>query len=528
MNKRKLEVWQPFLFAIVMVIGMAIGFKLKEKTSGIVFFQNTKKTSLEEVINLVDTRYVDKVSADSLKTEVIDELLSKLDPHSVFIPADDLRSANEELIGNFEGIGVEFQMFDDTVNVLNVIKDGPSDRAGIKVGDKIIKVNDTLSLTGKDIEPSDVGKILRGPNNSRVKVTVMREGKLQGFTITRGYIPLPSVDVAYMINPGVGFIRINKFSNTTYEEFMQNLERLKGEGMKSLIVDVRGNSGGFLPEAVDIADEFLDDGKTIVYTKGNNVAEEVYKTKRAGLFEEGKLAILVDETSASASEILAGAVQDWDRGTIIGRRTFGKGLVQQQFNLSDGSGLRLTVARYYTPLGRNIQKPYNKAREQYEDELISRFHNGELLVGDTAKPAGKPYKTPGGRIVYGGGGITPDVFVPFDTTTQPQEVMELYYRGIIQRFAYKFYVNNRGLFKEYETPAELATKFEPGEAVWQAIMQQAKSDSVSISNIPSNAKKDLMERVKALLARQIWRAQGYFQVNNMKDPMVHKALEAVK
>jgi carboxyl-terminal processing protease len=524
MGSKKLQVWLPLLFALVMVAGMYMGFRLKEATSGAVFFQNTRRSSLQEVLDLIRNKYVDNLPADSLKNVVIDDVLAHLDPHSVYIPARELDEVNEELQGNFQGIGVEFQVFNDTVNVLHVFENGPSFKAGLQVGDKIIRVNDTANIAGKKIKADDIRRLLRGPGGSQVKVTVKREGKEQSFVITRGTVPVASVDVAYMLTPKTGFIRINKFAETTYEEFMYNLETLQKKGMQQLVLDLRGNGGGLLNEAADIADEFLDDNKLIVYTLGSKVPRFEYRCKRDGLFEKGKLVVLVDETSASASEILAGALQDWDRATIIGRRTFGKGLVQQQFQLSDGSALRLTIARYYTPLGRNIQKPYNKGKEKYEEELINRFHNGEVVKGDTSKPTGTPYKTPGGHIVYGGGGITPDIFVPFDTTAQPEAINALYMKGTLSNFVYDYYMDNRAYFKQFTSPQGFAQQYVIGEKEWNSLVNYARKDSIDLTKIPARAKAEFLPRLEAFIARQIWRTEGYFEVMNPKDPMVTKAL----
>lgn len=503
---------------------MYLGFKLKEQTAGPGFFQNTKKSNLQEVTDLIRSRYVDELSQDSLSTAVIDDVLAHLDPHSVYIPAVEVDGATEELIGNFQGIGVEFQLFSDTVNVLNVIENGPSFKAGLQVGDKIIAVNDTTILAGRKIKADDVKKHLRGPGGSTVNVTIIRDGVTKKVPITRGIIPLPSVDVAYMLTPKTGFIRINKFSETTYREFMINLEALQKKGMQELVLDLRGNGGGLLSEAVEIADEFLSDDKLIVYTQGSKTPRTEYHCRRDGLFETGKLTVLVDETSASASEILSGALQDWDRATIIGRRTFGKGLVQQQFQLSDGSALRLTIARYYTPIGRNIQKPYNKGKEKYEEDLIDRLHNGELLKADTTKPKGQAFKTPKGHIVYGGGGITPDIFVPFDTASQPRQIIELYLKGTLNNFAYRYYIQNKALFQQFKTPTDFANTFHAGEKEWSAITDYARRDSIDLHGIPAKSRDDFMLTIKSYLARQIWRTEGYYEVLNQQDPMIQKAL----
>ncbi len=530
MVSKKLQIWLPLLFSLVMVMGMWIGFKLREGTQGPVSFlkNNNNSGDIKEVLDLIKTRYVDVINTDSVKNAAINDLLSELDPHSVFIPAKEVAIYNEDLQGNFEGIGIEFQIFDDTLNVLNVIKDGPSDKAGIQVGDKFIKVNDTTKIAGSDVAISDIRNLLRGPGGSTVKVTLLRDGQIKNILIKRGVIPLPSVDVSYMIAQQTGFIRISKFAETTYEEFMFALENLQKEGMQKLILDLRGNGGGYLNEAVDIADEFLNDRKLIVYTQGSKSPRAEYRCKRDGIFEQGKLVVLVDETSASASEILSGALQDWDRATIIGRRTFGKGLVQQQFQLSDGAAVRLTVARYYTPLGRNIQKPYNKGKAQYEQELIQRFHNGEVVVGDTTKPSGKAYKTPSGHLVYGGGGITPDIFVPFDTTAQPKPVVELFYKGTLNNFVYHYYMDNKSELQSVKSPQQLEKIYHPGNNDWQQLVDFAKRDSIYLDTVPAQAKQDVLEKLPAFLARQIWRTQGYFEVINPTDPMIEKALSVLK
>jgi len=530
MGSKKLQVWLPLLFSIVMTIGMWLGYKLRADTSSsaIGFIANARSNSVQEILNLVQNKYVDAVSVDTLKEDAINEMLAHLDPHSVYIPARQLQEVNEDMQGNFMGIGVEFQLYNDTVNIVNVIADGPSYKAGVQIGDKIIKVNDSVLIAGKKIKPDDVKKLLRGPGGSDVNITVLRDKQLERITIERGLIPLPSVDVAYLIAPATGFIHINKFSETTYKEFMTAMEKLQKQGMKQLILDLRGNGGGLLQEAADIADEFLDGNKMIVYTEGSKIPRMEYHCKRDGIFEKGKLTLLVDETSASAAEILSGALQDWDRATLIGRRTFGKGLVQQQYSLTDGAAVRLTVARYYTPLGRNIQKPYNKGIDEYENELITRFHNGELVHADTSKPKGPAFRTKAGHIVYGGGGITPDIFISFDTTAQPKEVLQLYMKGTLNNFVYEYYVQNKQYLRTFKTPIDLYNQFKPGEKEWQQLSSFAKKDTVDLSNISTVAKTDLLKRFQSLLARQIWRAEGYYELSNETDPMIKKALEALK
>ncbi len=530
MGSKKFQVWLPLLFAIVMTAGMVIGYQMRERTAvANSFFQNSTSTGvLQEILALVKNKYVDKVGTDSLKSDAINDMLAHLDPHSVYIPASELQSVNEDLQGNFQGIGIEFQIFNDTVNVVNVIQDGPSDKAGMQIGDKMLKVNDTTSIAGVKIKPDQIRNLLRGEGSTNVDITVLRDGEQKKLTIKRGTIPVPSVDVSYLIAPQTGFIRINKFASTTYEEFADALKKLQQQNIQKLIVDLRGNGGGFLSEAVNIADEFLDDEKLIVYTQGANTSKTEYRCKRPGMFEKGKLVVLVDETSASASEILSGALQDWDRATLIGRRTFGKGLVQQQYNLSDGGALRLTVARYYTPLGRNIQKPYNKDKDAYEDELIQRFHNGEVVFGDTTKPKTQAYKTPGGRLVYGGGGITPDIFVPFDTTAQPQAVVDLFYKGTLNNFVYHYYMKNKSTLRNITNPQQLGNQYHPGNEDWQQLASFAQRDSIDLSNVSEIVKADVLKKLPAYLARQMFRTEGYFEVTNPRDPMVEKALTVLQ
>ena len=529
MQKNKVKVWLPLILSVVMVLGMYVGYQIREKTSGGASFLATEhRTPIQEIISLIENRYVDNVNPDSLDDNAVNEMLGHLDPHSIYFPASELQAVNEDLQGNFQGIGVEFQIFSDTVNVVSVIPGGPSFKAGVEVGDKIIKVNDTASITKKDINSDDVRKLLRGPGGSNVTITVLRGNTQKKITIQRGIIPLPSLDASYMIKPGIGYIRLNKFSETTYTEFMQALEGLKKQGLQKLILDLRGNGGGIMTEATNIADEFLDENKLIVYTQGSKSPKEEYRCKRPGLFEEGKLAVLVDETSASASEILSGALQDWDRATIIGRRSFGKGLVQQQFPLSDGSALRLTVARYYTPLGRNIQKPYTDGKDKYEEELIDRFHDGELVRGDTSQPKGPAYKTPGGHTVYGGGGITPDVFVPFDTTLQPEPVMELYYKNTMNNFIYRYYMQNKAAFSGIKNPSQLYQQFKPGENEWKQFVEFAAKDTVNIASVDAHVKNYLLSRIQALMARQIFRTEGFYEISNANDDAVNKALDVLK
>ena len=527
---KKIQVWLPLLFAIVMIVGMRIGFKLRENVPASQgFFQTTKRSSLQEVMDLVRSRYVDPVNTDTLTEDAVQAMLMHLDPHSVFIPAVHLSEINEDLQGNFEGIGVEFHIIRDTVHVVTVLPEGPSDKAGLKVGDKFLKVGDSF-VTGRNINPERIKKLLRGEGGSNIRVTLLRGNQQQDISITRGTIPLYSIDAAYMINPGTAFIHLNKFSGTSYEEFMQAIERLQKQGMKKLIFDLRDNGGGILGEAVDIVDEFLDDNKMIVYTKGDKQDKYEYRCKRPGSFEKGDLVILVDEGSASASEVIAGALQDWDRAIIIGRRTFGKGLVQEQYQLSNGAALRLTVARYYTPTGRSIQKPYGNGRDAYYDEVLERFHSGEVVHPDTVKVArGDSFKTKGGRMVYGGGGIMPDVFVPYDTAGFITDVTVLFRNNTFGKFIYSYYISNKPFFDQYKSPADFSTRFTQTDDALKRLEEYASNDSIQLNlqAMPVRDKIELQRRIKAWMARQIWRMDGYYQVNNIEDKTVQKALESI-
>lgn len=528
MNNKKLQIWLPLLFSLIMIGGMYFGYNLhKETGSKDDFFKTGKRTTLQEAVDFIRTRYVDSVHLDSLQSSAIEQMMSMLDPHSVYIPASHLQEVNEDLEGNFEGIGIEFNVFNDTVNVLYVIPDGPSDKAGLLIGDKILKVNDA-SLT-KDLSTDDIKKLVKGPRGSKAILQILRNDKMFTSTVVRDRIPVSAVDASYMLDKQTGYIKLSKFSDNTYVDFMKSLEELKKEGMQKLVLDLRDNGGGLLEEAVNIADEFLDDGKLIVYTKGNNSPREEYNAKRPGLFENGKLAVLVDELTASASEVLAGALQDWDRATIIGRRTFGKGLVQRQFPLSDGSAIRLTVARYYTPLGRSIQRPYDKGKKEYMDEIWQRYSDGEALYADSNKIAnGKQYKTLKGKIVYGGGGIMPDIFVPIDTSTYPHSIGKLVIDGTLNNCVYNYYLKHKSELQQYSDASDYVEHFTNENEIWDEFTRFAQKDSVNLRSVSQKDKLSLEKRLKAYLARFRWRNSGFYEVLNAEDPAVKKALDVME
>jgi carboxyl-terminal processing protease len=488
------------------------------------FFSSNKYGSLQEAVDLIKLKYVDSVHVDSLEVKAIQEMMTELDPHSVYLPPVELKEANEDLAGNFDGIGVEFNIFSDTVNVVYVIPNGPSDKAGLLIGDKLIKVNDS-SLTGKIFSIDDIKKYIRGERGSKAVLQILRGDKQQVITVTRGTIPVPSIDAAYMINKTTGYIKLNKFTENSYEEFMQAMEALQKQGLQSLIFDLRGNGGGFMNEAVEMADEFLEGNKLIVYTEGVNSKKREYRCKRPGLFEKGKLTILVDELSASASEVLAGALQDWCRATIIGRRTFGKGLVQEQYSLSDGSAIRLTVARYYTPLGRSIQRSYEKGKKVYMDELWDRFSNGQLLSADSNKVHnGKTFITGCSDTLYGGGGIMPDVFVPIDTTGSKQLANNVLGNSNLNSFVYNYYLQHKQAIEKYATATDYTQGFNNTGEMWSDLLKYAVKDSFNFNSVNGKEKELLELRLKALLARYKWRNSGFYQVLNNDDPVVKKAL----
>ncbi|PSL47695.1 carboxyl-terminal processing protease [Chitinophaga niastensis] len=531
MSNRKLNVFLPLLFAVVLALGMFLGHKMPGSNNGgaTVFFTKPAKGPLQEVMDLIKAKYVDSLNTDELQQEAIEGMLAHLDPHSIYIPPAQLQQVNEDMDGNFEGIGVEFNITADTVNVISVLSGGPSETAGVQSGDKILKVNDSL-VAGNGITPEKIRKLLRGPAGSMVNATILRQQKKVQIPIKRGVIPLYSVDASYMAAPGVGYIKISKFSATTYDEFMKAIRGLERQGMQKLVIDLRQNPGGYLDAATRIADELIDDQKLILYTKGKDFPRTDYKTKRPGMFEKGALAILTDEGSASASEILAGAVQDWDRGTIIGRRTFGKGLVQEQYDLDNGGALRLTVARYYIPSGRSIQKPYGKGHGDYDEDIVERYHHGEMVNKDSIKITDTvPYTTAAGRRVYGGGGITPDIFIPFDTARFSPTLTAIYTRNAFGNFAYKYYTSHKDAFKQYKNAADFTKQFQPGNELISEFKTYAKTDSVpGLDRLNAHDESEIRVRLKAMLARQLWRTEGFYETINADDPMVKKALEVVE
>ncbi len=529
---KRSSIWTPLLFFVVLILGVLIGFQLNKymgnkRSIGTVIERNDR---LEEIIDIIGAKYVDSVSADSLYEDAVSGSLKHLDPHSIYIPAREMAAVTEDLEGNFKGIGVEFYILNDTIMITSVVKNGPSADAGVQTGDKIIRVNDSL-VAGNGITSDRIVSQLKGGEGTAVHLHLLRpsENKLLDLSVKRGLIPLYSIDAAYMIDTATGYIRINRFSATTYREFSHALDNLLGKGMKQMVLDLRQNPGGYLDAATAIADELIGGNKLLVYTQGRASAKEEYLAEQKGRFEKGRLAVLVDEGSASASEILSGAIQDWDRGVVIGRRTFGKGLVQEQFELDDGSALRLTIARYYTPSGRSIQRPYNKGKDAYEDDFMNRFRNGSLTGQDTLSPADtmKFYTEQKRRVVYGGGGIKPDVIVPYELAFITDGLYDILGSASLLNTAYEYFSQHSREMNQYGTFA----RFDHAFQVTPELMQRLKSNLVkdypaqvrTVWNNP-RAVAYLSNRLKAVLSRMLFRTNGYYQQINKEDQVIQRAL----
>lgn len=528
MTTKKFNLWLPLLFSIMVVLGMMIGYRMRDAMPNRNFFSREKHSSLQEITDLLNTRYVDPVNMKTLTDTAIQAVLSKLDPHSVYIPAQDLDAINEEIKGSFYGIGVEYAMINDSLNIVHLIQNGPAEKAGIQIGDIILKADDSI-VSGTKIKSEKIRTLLRGENGSKVNLLIIRNGKLQTLKVDRGNIPITSLDAAYMIDSTIGYIKLNKFSSDTYKEFMNGLLMLKKLKMTSLILDLRGNGGGILSEATEIADELLAGDKLITYTEGQHHPKKEYRCRREGQFETGKVIVLADEGSASASEVLMGALQDWDRATIIGRRSFGKGLVQEQYDLSDHSALRLTVARYYTPIGRSIQRPYKNGSKAYRAEISNRITNGEMANADSVKnDTTKLYKSQAGKKLYGAGGITPDFFVAADTANIGSTSTKLYLKGSINDFGYKYYKLNTQSLAPYKTVAQFVLQFKLSQNDWQYFETLAIKDSINIKSIKPLEKTFIEQILKSSIARQLFKAEGYTAVLNEHDACIKKALEILK
>lgn len=516
MNKNNL----PIYFSIAVVFGIFIGTFFSPGKS-LVGKTSSNEQKIKRLINYIQHDYVDQVNTDDLLDDAIAQMLDKLDPHSVYIPKENLQAITENMQGNFVGIGVQFRMIGDTITVIQPIKGGPSIKQGIKAGDRILLANKD-TLYGKELKTSQIMKALKGKPNTKVNLQIYRKtnDSIFNIDINRGKVNIKSVDVAYMLNDSIGYIKLDRFARNTYKEFKTSLDNLLTEGMTDLVLDLRGNGGGFIDIANKIIDEFLEDGKLMVYTKNNKGDVDESFATYEGDFEKGGLYVLIDENSASASEIVAGALQDNDKGIIIGRRSFGKGLVQQEMDLGDGSAVRLTTARYYTPTGRSIQKPYNKNNEEKQSEyntgLQSRLRNGELFHKDSIKTVDSlQYKTPKGKIVYGGGGIVPDVFVPIDTT----DYIPTIFFGRLNRFAFNYVDNNRKKLSKL-TIDDFIKNFDKNNKVSNTFFDKMKDFKVS-----NKTKNTIKKNLKTLIARELFDDKGLYILRHKDDNMIQKVLE---
>lgn len=530
MEKRsKKEVMRILLTVAILLLGLFVGFRMGRMNSPHVLIP-PKSNKLDVILDFAQKNYVDSIATSNLVEIAIPEVLKHLDPHSVYISAADMQGANEQLEGNFDGIGVYFNMPEDTIVISGVVNGGPSDRVGILPGDRIVRIDDSL-VAGNKISQDSIVRMLRGKSGTKVSVEVKRSGisQLIPFTITRAKIPIKSVDVAYMIDDVTGYIKMSKFARTTHEEFVEASKRLHEEGMKKLIVDLRDNTGGYLDQAFEIANEFLPKGEMIVYTEGRARSRNNYYSTGSGRNLDDEVVILINEASASASEILAGAIQDNDRGTIIGRRSFGKGLVQEQHSFKDGSGFRLTIARYYTPTGRSIQRPYSNGSDDYYMDIMKRYEHKEFEVADSIRQNDSlRYVTPGGKVVYGGGGIMPDVFVPIDTTKVAPYLSKLIGKNLIYKFALSYSDNHRSELNKIANLKELREYFSKKDLLNQLVRYASGEGIVPTGKELEESKKIISAQLQAYIGRNTpLDDEGFYPFIAAIDNTLQKAIEVI-
>lgn len=531
MNKRTIIII-PLLIAVSVAAGILIGNRLQQNSRPVynpLGYEN-QPTKLTTILDLIDQGYVDSVNTSDIVEKTIPEILENLDPHSAYIPAKQMQGVQEEMSGNFSGIGVQFSIQEDTVRVVEVVSGGPSSKVGILPGDRIVSVNDSV-IAGVNIENNDVLRLLRGEKNTEVKVGVFRKGYEDNleFEIIRDDIPLFSIDVSYMIDDLTGFIKVSRFSEKTYSEFMQGMKKLEDNGAKKVIVDLRQNPGGSLSSVLQIVDEFLEKGEPILYTEGLNQPRKTYNASGKNSLKDIEVYVMIDEFSASASEIFAGAMQDNDRGIVVGRRSFGKGLVQEQIPLMDGSALRLTVARFYTPSGRCIQKSYENGNEEYFHDLYSRYDHKELLEADSIQfNDSLKYTTSKGRTVYGGGGIMPDIFVPVDTLRNSEYFDKLFRKGVIYTFAYSWADSHRETLSQFETAGEINQHLDNQNILDEFIVYAEEKGVARDDRGIQKSEKIIQTQVKAYIARNIIGEEGFYPIISEVDNTLKKAIEISK
>lgn len=531
MNSKKVAIWLPIIIASSIALGIFVGNVYKSRNLSGSKGIPSGEGKLDAILNIIDRQYVDTIDVNEIVEEAIPKIFSELDPHSAYIPAKDLQMVNEDLEGSFSGIGIQFNYQTDTVVVVSVITGGPSDKIGLLPGDRIISVNDS-TIAGVKASTEKVMKMLRGPKDSIVKLGVQRNTSpdLISFEVTRGDIPVNSVDASFEVDKGIGYIKINKFGRNTYQEFITALAELKAKGCKSFVIDLRSNGGGYMDAAINMVNEFLPKDRLIVYTEGKSFPRRDVFSNGTGTAQEDQVVVLMDDFSASASEIFAGAIQDNDRGTIIGRRSFGKGLVQEQIPLSDGSAIRLTIARYFTPSGRSIQKEYQRgAGEEYEQELYNRFLHGEFDSKDSIKQNDSlRYETIGGRAVYGGGGIMPDVFIPRDTTGITSYYNSVMNSGLLFQFTFKYTDQNRAKLSSFKNYQELLDYLK-SQPLLDEFTTFAAANGVRKRPYLINVSKNLIERqLYAYIIRNIFDDNGFFPVFLSDDPALKQGVKIIQ
>ena len=531
MSQNKNNRFMPLWLALCVVLGVLIGtFYTSHFSGNRLNIINSGSSRLSNLLHIIDDQYVDSVNIDELVEKAMPEILAELDPHSVYISAKDVQMATDDLKGSFSGVGIEFTIREDTIHIQNVIKDGPADKAGILAGDKIVSI-DNRPFVGKSVTTEEAMHRLKGQKGSKVKIGVRRFGEKETkyFILTRGDITMKSITATYMLDDSTGYMRIKNFGERTYAEMLASLQQLNLQGADHLVIDLRDNSGGYLESAVQMAEEFLKKDQLVVYTEGRKSPRKEYRSRGKGSYQQIPLVVLINEGSASASEIFAGAIQDNDRGVIIGRRSFGKGLVQQQIQFPDGSMIRLTIARYYTPSGRCIQKPFKPGdNADYEQDLLSRYQHGEFFSQDSIKHTGPAYHTNNGRIVYGGGGITPDIFVPEDTTAVTSYYKEAAVSGLILQYAFQYTDNNRQTLKKF-TEMQPLSEYLTGRNLVNDFANYAEKNGLRRRNNLIRKSHGLLENyINSRIIYNMLDEQAWNQYLNRNDEMIRQALEVFK